>query len=563
MFISQAGILDIESANPQIPTQFNADSGNAIPLANVLEILGGDGIDTSASGNTVIISGEDATAAASAGAANKGIASFDSSMFTVTSGFVQLLGSGQGIDSFTPDSGTSPVVPNLGGDVSLLGSGSITTVGGLNSITTQLTGLTDHAVLVGAGTTTITKLAVGNNGQVLIGANGADPAFGTLTSSDSSITFTTGANSLSLQVAGGSTVGKTITGDSGGALSPTGGNWNILGASPAAGTSPVITSGTASTLTVNVQKSQALASTDATKIGLCNFDSSAFDVDANGFVQLNNGGIATTNFDVQANTGPGTDPVIPTATGSIIVNGAAVANHSVVLETRSRAANTYNLEIQYATTSAATDATKSGVAHFDSTDFSVDANGFVALAGAGAGQTITGQSGGALSPTGGNWNISGTSTSAGTSPVVTSGVASTLTVNVQTSQAIAATDASKIGLCNFNSSQFSVDANGFVTLAGGGLAIDSIHPDSGTDPITPTAGGLVNILGATVAAGTAPLTSVGSLNTLTITAQRSQAISSADSTKVGLSNYDRVAFTVDSNGFVDSTYTKSFLFGGM
>ncbi len=473
--MSQAGILDVESANPQIPTRFDADSGDAIPLANILELLGGEGIDTSGSGNTVTISGEDATAAASAGAANKGIASFDSSMFTVTSGFVQLLGSGMGIDSFTPDSGTDPVVPNVSGTVSLLGSGSITTVGGLNSVTTQLTGLTNHAVLVGAGTTTITKLAVGSNGQVLIGAAGADPAFGTLTSSDSSITFTTGANSLSLQVAGGSTVGKTITGDSGGALSPVGGNWNILGSSPAAGTSPVITSGAASTLTVNVQKSQAVAATDATKIGLCNFDSSAFDVDANGFVQLNGGGIATASFDVQANTGPGTDPVVPTATGSVIVNGAAVANHSVVLETRSRAANTYNLEIQYATTAAGTDATKSGVAHFDSTDFSVDANGFVALAGAGAGQTITGQSGGALSPTLGNWNVSGASTAAGTSPVVTSGAASTLTVNVQTSQAIATTD----------------------------------------------------------------------------------------STKVGLSNYDRVAFTVDSNGFVDSTYTKSFLFGGM
>ena len=284
--MSQAGILDIESSNPQIPTQFDTDSGNAIPLANVLEILGGEGIDTSASGNTVTISGEDATAGANAGLANKGIAAFDSSMFTVTAGFVQLTGGGQGIDSFTPDSGTSPVVPNISGNVSLLGSGSITTIGGLNSVTTQLTGMTNHAVLVGAGTTTITKLAVGTNGQVLIGATGLDPAFSTLTSSDSSITFTTGANTLSLQVAGGSTVGKTITGDSGGALSPTGGNWNILGATVAAGTSPLVTSGAVSTLTINAQRSQAIASADSTKVGMSNYDRTDFTVDSNGFVAL-------------------------------------------------------------------------------------------------------------------------------------------------------------------------------------------------------------------------------------------------------------------------------------
>lgn len=104
--------------------------------------------------------------------------------------------------------------------------------------------LTNHGVLVGAATTAITQLSVGTNGQVLIGATGADPAFATLSSSDSSITFTPGANTLSLQVAGGTSVGKTITGDSGGALSPTGGNWNILGSGS------TTTSGAASTLTV-------------------------------------------------------------------------------------------------------------------------------------------------------------------------------------------------------------------------------------------------------------------------------------------------------------------------
>lgn len=109
------------------------------------------------------------------------------------------------------------------------------------------TAATNHAVLVGgASSSTITNLAVGSNGQVLVGATGADPAFATLTSSDSSITFTTGANTLSLQVAGGTTVGKTITGDSGGALSPTAGNWNLLGSGS------ITTSGSGSTLTTQL-----------------------------------------------------------------------------------------------------------------------------------------------------------------------------------------------------------------------------------------------------------------------------------------------------------------------
>ena len=90
----------------------------------------------------------------------------------------------------------------------------------------------------------------------------------------------------------GNMTASKITGNSGGALSPSAGNWNILGASTAAGTSPVSTSGLVSTLTVNVQKSQAIASTDATKVGLANFNSANFTVDANGFVGLvANGGI--------------------------------------------------------------------------------------------------------------------------------------------------------------------------------------------------------------------------------------------------------------------------------
>lgn len=77
----------------------------------------------------------------------------------------------------------------------------------------------------------------------------------------------------------------------------------------------------------------------------------------------------------------------------------------------------------YSIALAATDGTKVGTCNFNSAQFTVDANGFVSTSGTGIGNTITGDSGGALSPTAGNWNIFGRSGSK------TSGSGSTLTVN--------------------------------------------------------------------------------------------------------------------------------------
>lgn len=53
--MSQAGLIDIEASMPTIPTSFDTDSGTAIPVVNVLEILGGTGLNTIGSGNTVTV----------------------------------------------------------------------------------------------------------------------------------------------------------------------------------------------------------------------------------------------------------------------------------------------------------------------------------------------------------------------------------------------------------------------------------------------------------------------------------------------------------------------------
>jgi len=63
---------------------------------------------------------------------------------------------------------------------------------------TGVSTLTDHGVLVGSGAAAITPLAVGTNGQVLIGSTGADPVFASITSGDASITITPGAGTLDL-----------------------------------------------------------------------------------------------------------------------------------------------------------------------------------------------------------------------------------------------------------------------------------------------------------------------------------------------------------------------------
>lgn len=162
--------------------------------------------------------------------------------------------------------------------------------------------------------TSSTKTAtVTADGQLMIGAgSGQAIRIGTLGSTDGSITWTVGPGTITGQVTGGASVGKTITGTTGGALSPTGGNWNILAGTGAAGTTPIQTNGAASTLTINVQRSQAIASADSTKVGLANFNSADFTVDADGFVSII-GGAAVTTVNVQRVTATGAYTYTPTS----------------------------------------------------------------------------------------------------------------------------------------------------------------------------------------------------------------------------------------------------------
>lgn len=139
------------------------------------------------------------------------LTSFASSNGSTTATWT-LLGAGAGnLNTLTTDDLT--VVTPSAGNINLSGTGSITTVGAGHTATVELTGLTNHSVLVGAGTATVTKLTVGTNGQVLLGSTGADPAFGTLTTT-TGVAFTTGAGSLAVDVKTGGFAANSTTGTS-------------------------------------------------------------------------------------------------------------------------------------------------------------------------------------------------------------------------------------------------------------------------------------------------------------------------------------------------------------
>ena len=475
--MSQAGLRTVGGSGPlppNVPLQFTAqDLTIAVPSANNLNVFGTGGTTTTAIGDTLFIHSS---------------ATLSGEFLTDVSG---------------------PVVPTAGGIITVTGTNIYSDGSVANTLTLNMQG-TKNTVFIAQGPDTPSIASnVGFNGQVFIAASGLKPAFASLTSADGSITYSIGPNALDLTVTGGTTVGKMITGQSGGALPPTAGNWNIFGATVAAGTSPLVTAGAGSTLTINAQRSQALAAADSTKIGLSNFSSAQFAVDANGFVTLS-GGVTPPTLGIvpDAHTAPGTTPVVPNGSGNIVFTGSSTAAGSIPVQTNSLAANTVAIQVQKSQAIVGTDATKVGLAAFDSASFAVDANGFVTLAG-GSGAAIekvnvqTGTT--PIVPSSGAITINGAVVAAGTNPVRSDGTgANTLAIEVQKSQAIAAADATKIGLSAFDSADFTVDANGFVSAAATGF-IKTLTGDSG-GAVSPASNNItLNGSGSTTVVGT-PLT---------------------------------------------------------
>jgi hypothetical protein len=209
--------LDVVSDSGTIDIDLDSDT---------FKVLGGEGIDTSATATTLTIAGEDASTS------NKGIASFASANFAVSSGAVTIKDGGvanaelvNSSITVSDGSNTSPV--SLGGTLTFAGtssevevaesSGTVTiglpatinantsgTAAGLSATLvvasggTGVTSLTDKAVLISqdSGTDAVGAVALTTNGQVIIGGAGG-PAAATITGG-TNVTVTNGANSISI-----------------------------------------------------------------------------------------------------------------------------------------------------------------------------------------------------------------------------------------------------------------------------------------------------------------------------------------------------------------------------
>ena len=127
-------------------------------------------------------------------------------------------------------------------------------------------------------------------------------------------------------------------------------------------------------------------------------------------------------------------------------------------------------------------------------------------------------------------------------PLETVGSGNIVEIEVQYASAAASSVAANAGVCSFDSSEFSVDANGYVTLAGS----VSITFDGDSGSATPSAG-IINFKAQSTAGHTVTFTAAGSTVTLNTTDINSNTTiglssgqnlngSSSDNTAVGASN---------------------------
>ena len=215
--------LNLE-AGTTVPTTFVTDSGDAIPVANILNVLGVavQGSSTSGAGNTLTITNSDAT--------------------TTQKGVIETSTDAESID------GTSLVV-------------AVTPA----SLGSKLGTQTSNGIPYGGGTTAaLNWLAEATDGQLPIGSTGNPPSLNTLTSG-TGIAITNGSGTITIDVT--SSVATTFNGDTGSAT-PAANILDILGDAPqgsvtsAAGNTVTITNSDATT----TQKGVLETSTDAESI---------------------------------------------------------------------------------------------------------------------------------------------------------------------------------------------------------------------------------------------------------------------------------------------------------
>ena len=174
-FSGQLDLTDISTVPTDFASQFDADSGSATPSSHIINLLGDatQGTQTSASGNTVTFTALDAS--------------------TSQKGTIEIA---TDAESIAGSASNLAIVPS--------------------SLAAKLGAQTQYGVAYGGGLTNAVEWTdVGTDGQLLIAATGAPPAFASLTSTGGTVTFTPSANGLNLEAA--DSVAITFDGDSGSA----------------------------------------------------------------------------------------------------------------------------------------------------------------------------------------------------------------------------------------------------------------------------------------------------------------------------------------------------------
>jgi hypothetical protein len=205
-------------------------------LTETLEVNGGEGIDVAVTGDSIVISAEDATYT------NKGVASFDSTDFTVTSGAVTLNAErvqdivGDMVTAPNTENGISVVYDDLNGKLSF----------DVNDPTITLSGdVTGSATMTNLGNVTINTTVAANS--VELGTDTTGNYVATIAGTDNEITVS-GSGSETAAVTIGLPDNVTITGDL-----LVGGDLNVTG-----------TINSVNTTTVNIVDNKINLNTDFT-----------------------------------------------------------------------------------------------------------------------------------------------------------------------------------------------------------------------------------------------------------------------------------------------------------
>jgi len=205
-------------------------------LTETLEVNGGEGIDVAVTGDSIIISAEDATST------NKGVASFDSTDFTVTTGNVVL-----NVERVQDIVGGMVTAPNTESGISITYDDTNGKLDfDVNDPTITLSGdVTGSATMTNLGNVTITTTVAANS--VELGSDTTGNYVATISGTDNEITVS-GSGSETAAVTIGLQDNVTITGDL-----LVGGDLNVTG-----------TINSVNTTTVNIVDNKINLNTDFT-----------------------------------------------------------------------------------------------------------------------------------------------------------------------------------------------------------------------------------------------------------------------------------------------------------